>query len=739
MPDSPAAKNTAPREGVSVLAADHVPRPYDYLVPAGLKLKRGDVVRVPLGPRELVGIVWARASGDVTSGKLRMLREHIDVPALPVSLLDFIDWVADYTLNRPGAVLSLSLKSAFVESRDKPHLVYRLAPHFAGRSPIRLTAQRRRVLALAADGRARTLKSLTEESGVSEAVMRGLINEKVLEPALAVPRRPALPDGHFPGPVLSSTQAKLAATLKAAVKAQQFICFLLDGVPGAGKTETYCEAIAQALRNGRQALLLMPEIALTMQFIARLEARFNAKPLVWHSAMTIAARRHAFRQVLSGEAPLVIGARSALFLPFPKLGVLIVDEEHDPAYKQEEGVIYHARDMAVVRGRICRIPVILSSATPSLESYVNAEQGRYRRLTLPERHGSAVMPELESVDLRQYAPPRSRFLSPLLTAAIAENLEKGEQTLLFLNRRGYAPLTLCRRCGHRFNCPNCSAWLVDHRGDGNRRQSDLQCHHCGHQVKRPLECPSCGTPDSLVACGPGVERIAEEIGALFPNARRALMSSDNMSDVQATQNLYQAMAERRIDIIIGTQLAAKGHHFPHLTLVGVVDADLGLSGGDPRAAERSFQLLFQVAGRAGRASNRGRVMIQTYMPDHPVMAALISKDRDAFMKAEVAERRRAGLPPFGRLVGIVLSGKQQEKVAQAAQHLARAAPGRPEIRILGPAPAPIAVLRGRHRMRLLLKAHRQVRVQDVMRDWLARVKLPSSVRLAVDIDPISFF
>jgi primosomal protein N' (replication factor Y) len=415
------------------------------------------------------------------------------------------------------------------------------------------------------------------------------------------------------------------------------------------------------------------------------------------------------------------------------LGLIIVDEEQDLSYKQEDGVIYHARDMAVVRASLAKLPVVLVSATPSLETLVNVEQGRYRRLHLPSRFGDARLPEIRVIDMRRNPPERQRFLAPPLVTALAETLEAGEQAMLFLNRRGYAPLTLCRTCGHRLECPHCTAWLVEHRLLGQ-----LQCHHCGHAEPLPPLCPHCGEAKSFVPCGPGIERLSEEMAARFPTARLGVMSSDTLTGPHAAQELIRAVETHAIDVLIGTQVVAKGHHFPLLTLVGVVDADLGLEGGDLRAAERTFQLLHQVAGRAGRAERPGVVYLQTWMPEHGVMAALMQDDRDRFFALEAEQRRTHGMPPFGRLAAVILSAPDDAVADSAARAFARTAPHLPGIEVLGPAPAPLRILRGRHRRRFLVKARRDVNLQAALREWLARVRVPSSVRVQVDIDPYSF-
>jgi primosomal protein N' (replication factor Y) len=509
---------------------------------------------------------------------------------------------------------------------------------------------------------------------------------------------------------------------------------LLDGVTGSGKTEVYFEAMAAALKAGRQALVLLPEIALTAQWLERFERRFGARPVEWHSELTELQRRRAWRSIAKGNVPVVVGARSSLFLPLPHLGLIVVDEEHDASFKQEEGVIYNARDMAVVRGRIEGFPVVLSSATPSLETIVNVERGRYRVLRLPERHAGALLPEIRVIDMREENAARQSWLSPTLREALGDALAAGEQSMLFLNRRGYAPLTLCRACGHRLQCPNCTAWLVEHRLHGT-----LQCHHCGFTISPPATCPSCGAERKFAPIGPGVERLVEEVTSLYPVARTAIMASDTLPGPRAAADLVKRMDRHQIDILIGTQVMAKGHHFPMLTLVGVVDADLGLAGGDLRAAERTFQLLSQVAGRAGRAERPGRVYLQTYMPEHPVMQALVSGDRATFYAAESAARQDHGMPPFGRLAAVIVSGPDRDAVDAAAGALGRTAPRDHGIQVLGPTQAPLALLRGQHRRRLLLKAPRDADVPAALRAWIAQVRHPHAVRIQVDVDPYSFF
>ena len=702
---------------------------YDYRVPrAWGDLAEGAFVRVPLGSREAVGVVWGEAEGGFAPAKLRDVIATLDCPPLGAELRRLVDWVAAYTLAPPGAVLRMAMSVREALEPARPRIAYRATGAAAGR----LTDARRRTLAVAQTGPPRPKAALAREAGVSVSVIDGLIAAGALEP-LSLTATWAAPAPAAGAPQLSPAQAAAATTLAAAVARSGFSATLLDGVTGAGKTEVYFEAVAAALAAGRQALVLVPEIALTAQWLERFAARFGARPAEWHSDVRRAAKRQVWRAAAEGHAKVVVGARSALFLPFADLGLIVVDEEQDGAYKQEDGVVYNARDMAVVRARLAAIPIVLASATPSLETVVNVESGRYSRVHLPERHGAAGLPNIAAVDMRVEPPPRGHWLSPSLTAALGETLAAGEQAMLFLNRRGYAPLTLCRACGHRLECPNCSVWLVEHRLAGR-----LQCHHCGHARALPQSCPACGAEDRLAACGPGVERLSDEVAGLAPHARIAIVASDTLRGPGAAEALIGRVTGHEIDVLIGTQIVAKGHNFPLLTLVGVVDADLGLSGGDLRAMERTYQLLHQVAGRAGRAGRPGRVLLQTYMPEHPVMAALVSGDRDAFLASETAARRDQAMPPFGRLAALIVSGADEAKVAGVARALGRAAPSGRGLRVLGPAPAPLSLLRGRHRQRLLLKTARSVKIQDPLRAWLAKVKVPASVRVQLDIDPYSF-
>ncbi len=718
---------------VDVLVPVALDQLYSYRVPAGLEVAPGDIVRVRLAAREVTAAVWAEnpAPRPGLDNRLRDIEAKLDVPPLREELRRFIDWLAGYTLAPRGMVLRMALRMADHLGPERERIGVRLA----GPKPQRMTPARARALALLADGLTRGKREAAEEAGVSVGVIDGLVDEGTLETLVLPPAPIALPPdpAHRPAD-LTPAQAEAARALRDMVAEDRYAVTLLDGVTGSGKTQVYFEAVAETLRKGRQALILMPEIALTGQFLDRFAERFGVRPAEWHSEISPRKRARAWAAVAAGEVAVVAGARSALFLPYRDLGLIVVDEEHDPAYKQEDGVRYHARDMAVVRARIAGIPAVLASATPSVETEVNARRKRYRRIALPERFGGQHEPGIEAIDLRREGPPRGRFIAPRLAEAVQVAFERGEQALFFLNRRGYAPLTLCRACGHRFNCPNCDAWLVDHRF---RRQ--LVCHHCGFAMPPPPACPKCQAVDSFVACGPGVERLEEEVAELFPGRRIMVMSSDVITTIERMREEFKAIAAGAVDIVIGTQLVAKGHHFPKLNLVGIVDADLGLGSGDPRAAERSFQLLHQVVGRAGREAGHGHGYLQTHQPEHPVIRALVAQDREAFYDSEIAARERTGYPPFGRLASLLVSAKDKHAAEGYARRLVALARHDEAVRILGPAEAPLAMVRGRHRFRLLVKSPRGYDLSDYMRAWLAAApKAKGDLRLDVDIDPYGF-
>ena len=722
-------------ETVSVLLPIPAERPYSYSVPIEMSLAPGDFVQVPLGPRKVAAVVWEMPAGvkSVDPKKLRPVEKKFNCPRLPNEMRKFVDWLADYTISPAGMVLKSVLRAP--GALDPEPMLEGL--RFKGEKIERISKTRQLVLELLnqQEGMAWTRSGLAQAAGVSTSVIKGMekldLFDQVLIPPPAIVPLPLIDHAAKP---LKGEQVEAAIKLVEAVEANKYSCTLLDGVTGSGKTEVYFEAVASALKEGKQVLILLPEIALTATFLERFEERFGAAPAQWHSDLAPKKRERTWRQIATGQIRVVAGARSALFLPFKELGLIVVDEEHDGAYKQEDRVFYNARDMAVVRASLGKFPCILASATPSIESRVNAEAGRYTHIKMLERHGDAVLPTLDTIDMRKNPPPRGKFLSPVLTDAMQKTIERGEQALLFLNRRGYAPLTLCRVCGFRFECKNCSAWLVEHRF-----RNQLQCHHCGHNEPTPEACTNCGTLDHLAACGPGVERLAEEVHEKFPDARTIVLSSDMQGGVTRLRVELEAIAKGEADIIIGTQLVAKGHNFPLMTCVGVVDADLGLANGDPRAAERTFQLLSQVTGRAGRVSGKSIGLLQTYAPEHPVIAAIATGDREAFYEREIELRKNANLPPFARLVALIISGTDKRDAESYARALKLAAPQAKSVHLLGPAEAPMSMIRGRHRYRLLIHCPRAFDVQTYVRAWIKQAPKPrGSLRVQIDVDPQSF-
>ncbi len=707
--------------------------PLDYKLPEGVSAPAGTVVLAPLGPRTVTGIVWdeGRLPGrEFDPSKLRAIREILPVPPLSEPLRRLIEWTADYYCAALASVARMVLSSGGALGGPATMTEYRLS---GSEGSGRMTPQRKLALE-ALVGEQGTIRELAGIASVSEGVLRGMVNAGLIEPvtvAIDRPFPPANPEHWVPE--LSHDQAEVSDRLVKAVAAREYAPFLLDGVTGSGKTETYFEPVAEAIRQGRQVLVLLPEIALTENFLVRFEQRFGTPPVLWHSSLKSTERRRSWRAIANGTAGVVVGARSALFLPYANLGLIIVDEAHEVSFKQDEGVRYNARDVSVMRARFEKIPVVLASATPALESLHMASTGIYERLELPSRFGGATLPKIRLVDLTQEQPASGRWLAPPLVAALEDRLTKGEQSLLFLNRRGFAPLTLCRNCGHRYQCPNCSAWMVEHR-----LSARLACHHCGHETAVPDKCAECGEPDCLVACGPGVERIADEVAELFPDARVAVATSDTLGSPERAAEFIAQAEGGAIDVIVGTQLVTKGFHFPELTLVGVVDADLGLEGGDLRAAERTYQQVAQVAGRAGRGAKPGEVLIQTRHTDAPVIAALEAGDRDAFYEAETEARKDAGAPPFGRWAAIILSSEDEREARAAAMRLGDTRPEQNDLYILGPAPAPLALLRGRYRYRFLVNARRSANLQKVIRGWLDAHDFPPGLRVGVDIDPYSF-
>lgn len=664
---------------IEVLLPLPLDQTYTYKISDTSIISRGQFVRVSFRGRSMVGVVWG-VSEKTSVKTLKEIEETLSVLPFSEKLCEFLEWVSRYTLSPKGSVLKLALgeSSLFKKSR-------------------------------AVSKKEDTLKSFVS------------LRKKVL---------------------FTEAQEKVVKDLLYKIDQACFSVSLLDGVTGSGKTEVYFEAIEKVNAKGGQALVLLPEISLSAQWIDRFKHRFGFEPFVWHSDLKAKTRKFCWESVAQERAPVVVGARSALFLPFSNLQFIVVDEEHEMSFKQDEGVLYHGRDMAIVRAKLENIPILLASATPSLESLWNAQSGRFTYLLLKDRAPSAQLPYIEAIDMRLYAKElkgfsqkegRTAFLSPPLRRALLETFEKREQSLLFLNRRGYAPLTLCRECGYRFSCPDCSAWLVFHQ-----KKEKLQCHHCGYEIKRPKTCPNCEKEETLAVCGPGVERIFEEVSYLLPEARIDILSSDTLTHPKKVEEMIDRILKKEVDILIGTQVVAKGHHFPDLTLVGVVDADLGLTGGDLRASEKTYQVLHQVSGRSGRARKKGHVFLQTFCPEHGVMEALLSGDRDRFLEEEMESRKITQMPPFGKLAALIITSHKAEEAESVARALGRKAPLREDITILGPTPAPLFQLGRRFRWRFLIKATKKAPLHGTIEAWLKSLKIPPMTKVHVDIDPYRF-
>jgi len=721
---------TSSLQRVSVLFPMPLPEPFDYSVPEGISLKPGDHVRAPLGQRSVAGVVWAVGQDD-GARPLKPIDDVIGGPPISGSMRRFVDWTAKYLVEPPGIVLKAVLRSPGALKPSPTETVY--CSHVS--TLPRLTPARRAVLDAARKGPA-SASELARRASVSVSVVKRLAQVG----GLTVETRPVdspfkEPDPYAEGVALNQAQAEAVIRLCQLVAAGGFQAVLLDGVTGSGKTDVYFEAIAELMQRepDAQILVLLPEIALTQSVTRRFKARFGAEPALWHSAMANKERRRTWREAASGRARIVAGARSSIFLPFAHLRAIVVDEEHDPTYKQDENLTYNARDLAVARARLQGAICILASATPSLESLVNAEMGRYVHVVLPDRVGGAMLPEIELIDLREANPEKGAWLSPPLIKAMTETLDQGEQVMLYLNRRGFAPLVLCKSCGHKMKSPQADRWLVEHRHTGR-----LICHVTGFSMPKPETCPECAAPGALIGVGPGVERVAEEARSRFPHAQVEVFSSDTTGSGADVRAIVERMERGEIDILVCTQIAAKGHHFPDLTLVGVVDADLGLAGGDLRAGERTYQTLVQVAGRAGRSDRPGRAILQTWKPEHEALQALADGDRDAFLMTERTMREALKLPPFGRLAALIVSGPDITSLDQTCQVIAQAAPLSDGVEVFGPAEAPLGVVRGRWRRRFLVQTRKNVDVSAYMCAWMGRIKPPSTVRVVLDIEPYSF-
>ncbi len=722
---------------VKVLISNIPSAGYDYRLTAPADI--GTFVSVHVMNRPCIGVIWGIGDSNLPREKIRDV-SAVHNARLNITDLQWIKRMSDWTLMAPGTVLRLivNIPDAFSAPRTEPLYSFNFA------SDARVTENRMAVMDAFSsnDNEPMTVSDIQNIAHVSSAVVRTMIKNGTLIPSGAQDKlRQFIPDTYCDsGNIRLNVQQQLAAdTIATAINRGGFSVHLLDGITGSGKTQVYFDSAWRAYKSGKSVLLMMPEIALTAQFMSRFEARFGAPPVVWHSNLTAARRREIWHGVLDGRVKMVVGTRSALFLPWQDLGLIVIDEEHDTSYKQEDMGNYHARDMAILRAKIAGFSVVLASATPAAETLENVNNGKYIRLQLTSRFGGAHLPTITTIDLRQNRPAsytanaveQTGFLSEPLCAAISETLAAGHQTMLFINRRGFAPIVQCKKCGWTATCPDCSVGMTYHK-----RISKLQCHMCGRVSPLNARCPDCGTDVSMR--GTGIEKIQQEVNVRFPSARTALVSSDIITSRQALERLVRKMENGEIDIVIGTQILAKGHHFPNLTLVGVVDADMGLFGTDFRAAEHTFQQLFQVAGRAGRGANPGRVLMQTYQPEHPVFAAICSGTRDEFMATDMAGRRAAQMPPYGQLIAIIVEAERENVLQKYCADLAAAAPVLTGAKIMGPIVAQVYQIRNWYRMRFLVTGAQHAALQPAVSHWLAKVKQPANVRVKIDVNPINF-
>lgn len=722
---------------VKVLIPNVVNAGYDYRLTGPATL--GQFVACRVMNRPYIGVVWGFGDSGLPPEKIKDVSAVYDA-RLAITDLQWIAKMSGWTLMTPGAVLRLIVNVPDAFSPPKMEQLYGLNITDA----VRMTASRQAVADAFAsnDNEPMSATDVQNIARVSPSVVRTMISGGILVPKeqRARPTEYNSPEYHDCGNiVLNPEQQSAADVIGAAIDRGGFSVHLLDGITGSGKTQVYFDAAWRAYSRGGSVLLMMPEIALTAQFMHRFAARFGAAPVVWHSNLTAARRREIWRGVLRGEIRMVVGTRSALFLPWQNLGLIVVDEEHDTSYKQEDMGNYHARDMAVLRGKIAGFPVVLASATPSAETLQNVASGKYQVLRLTSRVGGAQLPKIETIDLRENRPEpyqvsdvlNNGFLSVPLCNAISDTIAAHRQVMLFINRRGFAPIVQCKKCGWVAGCPDCSVGMTYHRAVGK-----LLCHMCGRTAPMPTKCPDCGGDVSMR--GAGLEKIAEEVSVRFPSARVALVSSDTISTRQSLERIVAKMESGEIDIVIGTQILAKGHHFPNLTLVGVVDADMGLFGTDFRAAEHTFQQLFQVAGRAGRGEFPGRVLLQTYQPQHPVLCAICAGGRDAFMAADMASRQSAKMPPFGQLIAVIVECQREDTLKKYCAGLAAAAPRAPGVKIMGPIAAGVYQIRNWYRMRFLVMGGPTTLLQPVVAHWLRAIKQPANMRVKVDVNPQNF-
>ena len=726
---------------VKVLIPNVINTGYDYRLTCDADI--GSFVRCTVMKRQYIGVIIGVGDSNLDKSKIKPIIEVCNLGRLSADDIDWIFKMSQWTLMAPGAVLRLIIN---VPDAFNPPVVEQLYSYNFD-TTIKMTESRQRICDAfqSNDNDSMSVNDIINIAHVGTSVVKNMIKNGVLIPVDSREKTSETYKYDYfdtGSVVLNDEQQSAANAIADAMNKNEFSVHLLDGITGSGKTQVYFDSVLRAYNNGKSVLLMMPEIALTAQFMDRFTKRFGAPPVVWHSNLTAARRRNIWRGVAKGDIRIVVGTRSALFLPWQNLGLIVVDEEHDTSYKQEDMGNYHARDMAILRGKIAKFPIVLASATPSFETLHNVALGKYIRLRLMSRFGGAQLPTIETIDMRierpeSYRPDKDStqetqgYLSPTLCDAISENLNQHKQVMLFINRRGFAPIVQCKKCGWVAECPDCSIGLNYHKHLGK-----LVCHMCGKMSDLPNKCPQCGNDVSMR--GAGLEKIEQEISVKFPNATVALVSSDTIISRESLERVVHKMENGEIDIIIGTQILAKGHHFPNLTLVGVIDADMGLFGTDFRAGEHTFQQLFQVAGRAGRGEFPGRVLLQTYQPEHPVITAICAGNRDEFMESDMQSRRAAKMPPFGQLIAVIVESDKEQVLQKYCKQLSNVAPNLVGGKIMGPIAAQIYQIRNWYRMRFLISGDARANLQPIVRAWLDKIKQPANVRVKIDVNPQNF-
>jgi len=713
---------------LSVLLPINIDRPFTYS--SEEKLDIGTIVKVSFGKRELYGVVWEADKIEKKPDNIK-IKSIIEVVGegkdyiLPKDMVYFIKWISDYYLMPLGLVLKASLKQQFFQKKSRASYVLKINP----KHQAKITEKQKIVLEEFKQNKIIDKRSLITKTGISNSIISRMIKNEIL---IEEEAHENITKINLDTKIeLNSDQLKASRALVKSTKNNEVV--LLDGITGSGKTEVYLSAVNEILHQGDQVLILLPEITLTHDFVHNLKKRYKYQIAEWNSSLTENQRRNIWFGVLNKEIKLIIGARSSLFLPFKKLGLIIVDEEHDQSYKQEDGIIYNARDMAILKSKQLNIACILSTATPSVESYDNVLQNKFQRTSLKNRFHGTQLPSIKFIDMRKADKIKESFLPVEIVEDIKANYERGEQSLLFLNRRGYSPLSICSKCGVRVDCPNCDTWLVLHKNN-----SQYICHKCGHTEDTNKECKSCHSQNTIVPSGRGIERVDEEIARIFPEIKRMIFSSDYLNNPTDILSALEKIKNNEIGLIIGTQLVSKGYNFPNLTYVGVLDGDFGLELSDIRSAERTYQILNQVAGRAGRMKEDSVVKILTHMPEHPIIQSITNNQKEDFYNTELAIRKSAGMPPFSRLASIIISSSDKVLLLDYVRRLDKLKNTPKNIDVFGPIEAPLSKLRKKYRMRFLIRSPKNSHIQFYIERWLKTLKINPKIRVVVDVDPYNF-